>query len=681
MAINVNDVSKFRFIAHKVMPLVFDESLSYYEFLCKVLQKMNEVIDNENDQNQALEDFDAEMTRFEGAMGAQYDAFAAEIGAAIDAFEASEIAARGAFETAITTQQNNYETAITAQQNSFESEITNQQETFETSINADFQEFFDDYLQTLGIEQTTGTSTTKVMSQKAVTDELANVVSFTTEQSKTTAEKNQAQKNIGIESALPDIGQLQSAFNIVEGNNILDTSNLESGYVNPSTGQIMPSDTQSHTDFIPVTAGETYVFSANASTSDLGTIRWSRYYASTTPIQAGGTVGASTYDAETNRYYGLIEIPAGSTAFIIISASTDNIWNNNLELQLEEGTTPTTYIPFGGTITLKDNATPSGVLSNFDSIGDEIDDINDDIDDIKEEMSYIKESDEITADLLEDEDELILPLIDNSLKKSFTLNFRGTITSFNSIKLGSTNTYAVVNDTNIIFTANNVTQTSAHGLTISNNINLSIKFNGSEEADVILVSDGELYTHTFTNYKNKAKEQYSIYSDESELTNCKLSWFCCDIKKDIWIFGDSYLGYTDNRWLYYLAEEGYDKNALIDAYPGESGAISVSSFENLLQFGKPKIAVYMLGMNDGNDGDVSPSTWRTPRETFVTLCNNNGITPVFALIPSVPTIKHEQKNNWVLTNNYRYIDFYNAVGSNSSGTWYTGMLSSDNIHP
>ena len=44
MAVNVQNIERFKFIAHKIIPLVYDDSLSYYEFLCKVMQKLNEVI-------------------------------------------------------------------------------------------------------------------------------------------------------------------------------------------------------------------------------------------------------------------------------------------------------------------------------------------------------------------------------------------------------------------------------------------------------------------------------------------------------------------------------------------------------------------------------------------------------------------------------------------------------------
>ena len=33
---------------HKILPLVYDESLSYYEKLCKILQKLNEAINSQN---------------------------------------------------------------------------------------------------------------------------------------------------------------------------------------------------------------------------------------------------------------------------------------------------------------------------------------------------------------------------------------------------------------------------------------------------------------------------------------------------------------------------------------------------------------------------------------------------------------------------------------------------------
>lgn len=49
-------IEKFKFWAHKVLPLVYDDSLSYYEFLCKVVQKLNEVIESTNITEENMEE-------------------------------------------------------------------------------------------------------------------------------------------------------------------------------------------------------------------------------------------------------------------------------------------------------------------------------------------------------------------------------------------------------------------------------------------------------------------------------------------------------------------------------------------------------------------------------------------------------------------------------------------------
>ena len=41
-------VAPLKFWTHKILPLVYEESLSYYEVLCKVAQKLNETIESVN---------------------------------------------------------------------------------------------------------------------------------------------------------------------------------------------------------------------------------------------------------------------------------------------------------------------------------------------------------------------------------------------------------------------------------------------------------------------------------------------------------------------------------------------------------------------------------------------------------------------------------------------------------
>ena len=52
----------FKFWCQKVLPLVYDNSLSYYELLCKVVNYLNEVIKNSDNMNQSIENlYDAFM--------------------------------------------------------------------------------------------------------------------------------------------------------------------------------------------------------------------------------------------------------------------------------------------------------------------------------------------------------------------------------------------------------------------------------------------------------------------------------------------------------------------------------------------------------------------------------------------------------------------------------------------
>lgn len=48
----INNIPYYR--CQKILPLVYDDSLSYYENVCKLTSKMNEIIDDINDGFEAL---------------------------------------------------------------------------------------------------------------------------------------------------------------------------------------------------------------------------------------------------------------------------------------------------------------------------------------------------------------------------------------------------------------------------------------------------------------------------------------------------------------------------------------------------------------------------------------------------------------------------------------------------
>lgn len=49
-----NELSNFKFWCQKVLPLVYDDSISYYEVLCKLVAYLNQIIDNQNADHATL---------------------------------------------------------------------------------------------------------------------------------------------------------------------------------------------------------------------------------------------------------------------------------------------------------------------------------------------------------------------------------------------------------------------------------------------------------------------------------------------------------------------------------------------------------------------------------------------------------------------------------------------------
>ena len=57
----VGKLSKFRFWCQKVLPLVYDDSLSYYELLCKVVDYLNKLIEDNKEITNELTELKGEL--------------------------------------------------------------------------------------------------------------------------------------------------------------------------------------------------------------------------------------------------------------------------------------------------------------------------------------------------------------------------------------------------------------------------------------------------------------------------------------------------------------------------------------------------------------------------------------------------------------------------------------------
>lgn len=58
----MRELKYFKFWCYKVLPLVYDDSLSYYEVLCKVVKYINELIEQDRIFGQELDALRADMS-------------------------------------------------------------------------------------------------------------------------------------------------------------------------------------------------------------------------------------------------------------------------------------------------------------------------------------------------------------------------------------------------------------------------------------------------------------------------------------------------------------------------------------------------------------------------------------------------------------------------------------------
>ena len=296
---------------------------------------------------------------------------------------------------------------------------------------------------------------------------------------------------------------------------------------------------------------------------------------------------------------------------------------------------------------------------------------------------------------LSDDHELILPEV--NVSKNATMEFSADIIAFSKIQIGRKNSaYLEIDEANItVKNSGDSDIVIPHGLTIVNDLTVRIIQPNEITSDPIdyyfclveLISNEDVFTTPLRSiplvYCTKTYGNPFVKAVDSELRDCVFSYTPHDISKSIYILGDSYVSFYRERWMYYLIKDNYGENVLINAYPGEGSGAAINALKNLLSLGySPQYIVWCMGMNDGSDSRNAPSkTWVKGRDEFLKICESYGITPVFATIPTVPTINHEMKNKWIRNSGYQYIDFAKAVGANAKGGWYPGMIDGDHVHP
>ena len=232
--------------------------------------------------------------------------------------------------------------------------------------------------------------------------------------------------------------------------------------------------------------------------------------------------------------------------------------------------------------------------------------------------------------------------------------------------------------------------TESHGLNLTTNTIVLISVdnpNGSQFVKIIN-NEGDIYEKDIS-FSGQG-EPFLRNLNASNTISATIKFFPRDITKKIWMFGDSYFSTSSpQRWPYYLFQSGY-KSFLMSSQGGDSATQAIQSFNNLLATGvKPSFALWYIGMNGGGDATDGPNAnWLNITNQFLTTCDEYGITPILATIPTCPNQIHIKMNAWIKASGRRYIDCAKMVESETEGNYYwkgwgtdKAMLSSDEVHP
>lgn len=125
--IDFTKIPNIHYWTQRVLPCVFDESLSYVEKINKLEEEINKLIEEYNTFGQNVV---TEINTFEEETTNQINTFIQQITNEINTFKSD-----------ITNQLNTFETTITNRQNAFETRILELTQEFETAINNDIATF------------------------------------------------------------------------------------------------------------------------------------------------------------------------------------------------------------------------------------------------------------------------------------------------------------------------------------------------------------------------------------------------------------------------------------------------------------------------------------------------------------------------------------------------------------
>ena len=375
------------------------------------------------------------------------------------------------------------------------------------------------------------------------------------------------------------------------------------------------------------------------------------------------------YDSQKNRIAGFINRSTNGilkwqegVTYARFSVQTGDI---NKNIQIEKGESITAYEPYMAGNFIRESLIPA--LNDLNPI----------------KSLAGKEAETTTTASLTNTGKIELTNFPWHIKKGLIMSMYAKVTSFSALLIGKgykkyRGDYLKINATHIVQiryeSSEVVKETVTHGLNIQSFVKISLTSDNSGQMYVVLQSRGGKFEYTFKNWAFEANYAPFALSEGSTLTDIKLSAGCQDFRLPVWAFGDSYFGVDASRWIGVMKDFGYF-NFLVNGLAGQSSVGAYADLERCLKFGTPKFLLWCLGMNDTDEN------FKTYFEKVRSICKSNDITLIAATVPTVPTRNKEIITQYVKDSGLRYIDFYKAVGTSSSGTWYDGYLNADGVHP
>ena len=281
---------------------------------------------------------------------------------------------------------------------------------------------------------------------------------------------------------------------------------------------------------------------------------------------------------------------------------------------------------------------------------------------------------------LSDGESLVLPIQNVKINNCYIFN--ANISTLDKISFSKGDSVMEIDATNIKITNDATSPTIPHGLTIADNISLIIENETSTSVTLIrLSSDGNEFTYSTPVRFLLDSGSPTITSSGSTLTECTFSWVSKNVNAPIWMFGDSYFSWYEQRWTYYLARDGYTKSVMLNGFAGQSSNTAYASLVNLLAITVPKIVVWCLGMNDGDTESAVNTQWKIYYDKLVELQKKYGFELVLYTTPTTPTIQNDFKNAIVRASGFRYIEADKAVRIDGTRNWVSGALDVDDVHP